>query len=99
MAESKRIKVLETENYLVEIEYNSELIGVHLPWIKVLNKKVYRELTQALSSYSDFFKAMGKEKLYAAVDTNDIKIKRFLKKLGFTRVGISGDLDVYERNN
>jgi len=99
MVESNRIRILETEDYHVEIEYNSEVIAVHLPWIKVLNKKVYKELAKALKDYSAFFRVLGKEKLYAAVDTNDIKIKRFLKKLGFVRVGISGELDVYEREN
>lgn len=99
MVESNRIRILETEDYYVEIEYSSEVIAVHLPWIRVLNKKVYKELTKALKEYSTFFRVLGKEKLYAAVDTNDIKIKRFLKKLGFVRVGISGELDVYEREN
>lgn len=99
MVESKRIRILNTEDYYVEIEYNEDIIAVHLPWIRVLNKKVYKELKEALVNYSDFFRTIGKAKVYAAVNTDDIKIKKFLKNLGFVRVGISGDLDVYEREN
>lgn len=99
MEESKRIRLFNTEDFGVDIEYNSEMIAVHLPWIKNFNIKVYKDMVEALEKYSDLFRTIGQAKVYTALDQNNIKQKKLLKKLGFIRVGISGDLDIYERNN
>lgn len=97
MVESKRIRILDTEDYVVELEYTEDLLAIHLPWFKQLNKKVFRELSDALKSYSTFFKTIGKESVFAIVNTDNIKIKKFLKCFGFVRVGISGDSDIFEK--
>lgn len=99
MVESKRIRLFNTDTFGVDIEYAPNMLIIHLPWLEVFNKKTYRDMVEALEKYSDLFRVIGQSKLYAAVDTNNTKIKKLLTKLKFTRIGISGDLDVYEKEN
>ncbi len=99
MAGSKRIRLFNTEDFGVDLEYNKDFVIIHLPWIDNFNTKVFKDMLIALEDYSDLFKTLGKEKMYAAVDTNNTKIKRLLNKLGFTRVGLNKDLDIYEKEN
>lgn len=99
MAESKRFRLFNTDTFGVDLEYSKDYLIIHLPWLDSFSIKAYRDMLIALEDYSGFFKTMGQKKLYAAVDTNNTKIKRLLSKLGFVRVGINKDLDVYEREN
>lgn len=97
MEESKRIRFIDRPDFGVDVEYTKELIILHLPWVSKFTGKVLKEMLYLLEEYGKFFSTIGFQKLYAAVDTNDIKIKRLLKRLGFKRVGIDNDLDVFEK--
>jgi hypothetical protein len=97
MVESNRIRLFNRQNFGIDVEYNKEVIVIHLPWITKFSVSTFKEMKQDLKEFSHFFNTVGYSKLYAAVDTNDIKIKTLLKKLGFTRTAISGDVDVYEK--
>lgn len=99
MAESKRFRLFNTDNFGVDLEYSKDYVIIHLPWLDSFTIKAYKDMLVALEDYSEFFKAMGQDKLYAAVDTNNTKIKRLLTKLGFTRVGLDKDLDIYAKEN
>ena len=49
-----------------------------------------------LEEWGDFLKAMGQTYLWAAVDKDNIKIKRLLGGLGFKYAGQQDNLTVYK---
>lgn len=97
MVESNRIRLFNRQHYGIDLEYSKDIVIIHLPWLSKLTVDTYKEMLRDLSEFSLFFKTIGITKFYAAVDTNNVKIKNLLKKLGFIRAGISNDVDVYEK--
>lgn len=97
MVESNRIRLFDRQNYGIDLEYGKDIVIVHLPWLNKFTVDTYKEMVKDLAEFSLFFKTIGITKFYAAVDTNNVKIKNLLKKLGFIRAGISNDVDVYEK--
>lgn len=97
MVESRRIRLFDRQNFGIDLEYNKDVIILHLPWLTKFTAGTFKEMVKLLAEFSVFFKTIGKDKLYAAVETNDVKIKNLLKKLGFKRTNISGDLDIFEK--
>lgn len=94
---SKRLRVVERQDYAVDLEYSQDYIIIHLPYVWKFNRSVYVDMLFTLEDFSSFFKTAGYQHLYAAVDEHNIKIRRLLVKLGFTRKGLSGNLTVYEK--
>lgn len=99
MVESKRIRIVDNIDYGIDIEYNKDILAVHFPYFYKFTKDTYLSLLNDTERFCDFFKAAGYKKLHAAVDHDNVKIKKLLKKLSFTRVAISGDMDIFEREN
>lgn len=97
MVESNRIRLFNRQHYGIDLEYSKDIVIIHLPWLSKFTADTYKEMLRDLKEFSLFFKTLGITKFYAAVDTNNVKIKNLLKKLGFIRASISGDLDVYEK--
>jgi RimJ/RimL family protein N-acetyltransferase len=94
---SKRLRVVERDDYAVDLEYNEEFLIIHLPYVWKFNKGVFTDMLFTLENFSDFFKVSGFKYLYAAVDMNNLKIRRLLVKLGFKRKANQQDLTVYEK--
>lgn len=94
---SNRIVFVEKEDYTIDLEYNEEFLIVHLPRLIRFNKSVLVGMKSDIDRFSHFFKTSGYRHLFAAVDTNNTKIKRLLVRLGFVRVGIHEDDDVYRK--
>ena len=99
MEESRRIRIVNHKDYGIDIEYNKDILVVHFPYFNQFTKQTYLDLVEDTERFCHFFKVAGYTKLHAAVDMDNIKIKKLLKKLLFTRVGIAGDLDVFEKEN
>jgi hypothetical protein len=99
MVESKRIRIVTNIDYGIDIEYNEDIVAVHFPYFNKFTKSTYLSIFDDTERFCDFFRVAGYKKLHAAVDHDNIKIKKLLKKLSFTRVGISGDLDIFEKEN
>lgn len=94
---SKRLRIVERENYAVDLEYSKEFLIIHLPYVWKFNKSVFVDMLLTLEDFSDFFKSTGFKYLYAAVDTDNLKIRRLLVKLGFKRKANQQELTVYEK--
>jgi len=97
MVESNRIRLFDRQNFSIDIEYTKDIFILHLPLLRKFTAETFKEMLGLLAEFSLFAKTIGKESLYAAVDSNNVKMKKLLKKLGFTRTGIAGDLDVFEK--
>ena len=94
---SKRLRLVDREDYAVDLEYSKDFLIIHLPHVWKFNKGVYIDMLYTLEDFSDFFKTAGFNHLYAAVDEHNMKIRRLLVKLGFRRKAMSGNLTVYEK--
>jgi hypothetical protein len=94
---SKRLRIIEKEEYAVDLEYNKEFLILHLPYVWKFNKGVFVDMLFTLEDLSDFFRTMDFKYVYTAVDTSNLKIRRLLVKLGFKRKANQRDLTVYEK--
>lgn len=92
---SKRITLLEKENYKVDLEYNEDFVILHLPRVDKFTKSVYLDMKFMLEDYSDFFKTAGYKDLCVAIGETDKTMKKFIKKFGFVYAGNASSLDVY----
>jgi len=94
---SKRIRIFERDNYAVDIEYNKEFLIIHLPYLWKFDKGIYLDMLFASEDLAEFFGTLGYPCIYAAVDSNNLKIKRLLDKLKFKRIAVVQDYDVFKR--
>jgi hypothetical protein len=95
MPASKTFTVLETENYTIRLEYNSDYVILHLPVISKMDKSVFQDMQYRLDDWYDFFTTAGYAGIFAAVDPNDIKIQKLLDMLGFKYKGSADNMNVY----
>ena len=99
MEESRRIRMVTNEDYGFDIEYGKGIIVVHIAYLKKFHKGTFNSMAYDLERFSHFFKATGYDKLHSVTETDNVKLKRLLKKFNFVRIGIAGDLDIFEREN
>lgn len=94
MIESKRITFIERLDYRVDLEYTSSIVIVHLPYVKKFSPRVFRDMQHGLVGLRGFFKAMGIDRLYAAIPQDNETVIRLAERLGFEEVGVSDDLSL-----
>lgn len=94
---SNRITLYEHKSYTIEIEYNKDFIIIHLPRVEQFTKAVLIHMVSRLTDYSHFLKTAGYDAVYASVNTNNVRLKKLLSRLGFKRIGIHEDDDVYRK--
>lgn len=99
MVESSRIRIISNSDYGIDLEYSEDLVIVHFPYCNKFTKNTYLSMLIDLDRFTHFLKTAGYEKLYASVYHDDLKVKKLLKKLLFTRFSISDDMDIFERKN
>ena len=84
--QSKRLKGVQGVNFEAEIEYNEDLVAIHLPNIYVMNRDTVLEMREMLKDWNEFFKLVGYEETYAAFDKNNLRMKKLVKLLNFEYV-------------
>ena len=92
--DSTRLKGIRGSNFEVDLEYNDELIFIHLPHLDKLTKATITEWRDLLSNWYPFFKTMGYEALFAAVPTGS-RIERVLPLIGFEYISKADGYAVY----
>lgn len=97
MVESKTIRFIEKVDYAIDLEYNSEYVLVHLPRVSRFTKETLKDMLTTLDQFSTFFRTIGVERLFAAVDQDDTKVKKLLRRVGFVRTKINGNFDIFEK--
>lgn len=80
---SKRLKGIRGENFEAHIEYNKDLVAIHLPYVYKFNKSTYLEMKTMLKEWDDFFKTCGYKETYVAFPVNDARLIKLVDKLGF----------------
>ena len=92
---SKRLTLVEKQDYRIDLEYNKDYAILHLPYVNGFNRNLYEEAFVRIEDVFDFMQGLGYDGLWAAVSPDDIKIQKFIDRLGFAYHGKSDDLLVY----
>lgn len=91
---SKRMRVLEKENYKVDLEYNEDFAILHLPEVSKFTRDVYFDMQFCLEDFKEFLKCVGYENLYVGLDPTNKLMAKFCKKIGFEYLGTAEEIDV-----
>ena len=91
---SKSLNGIKGSCFDIRLEYSSEYIIVHVPYIEKMTKGVFVELKYLLEDWNEFFKTMGYKGIFAATDPY-AKINKLALMLGFDYVGESQGMSIY----
>lgn len=95
MPDSKSFTAIETPNYTIRLEYNSNFVILHLPNIDKMDKGVFIDMKLRLEDWYEFFTTAGYMGIFAAVDPDNTKIQKLLNMLGFKLKGFADSMNVY----
>jgi len=90
---SERLRIIETDNISVDLEYNKDFAIVHLPRVDKFNKTRLIELEDYLSDLWKFISTIGYTALYAA--TEHPPTQKLAEKMNFVYIGQQNNLKVY----
>jgi RimJ/RimL family protein N-acetyltransferase len=92
---SKRLKGVKGSTFSVDIEYSKEYVILHLPTVDKFTKNTFFEMQFLLDDWWEFFKTVGYTKIHAAVDFNNVKVNKLLRKLNFRVIGRAENLNIW----
>ena len=92
---SKRLTLVETPDYIVDLEYNEYFAILHLPFVREFNRTVYTEMRVKMEELAIFFKTLGYENVWAAVPETNELIQKFLTRLKFEPLGQANGMVVF----
>jgi len=92
---SKRLKGVRGSTFEVDLEYNKDYIILHLPSVDKFTKSTLFEMQYLLDDWWDFFQTVGYTEIFAAVDPNNKRINRLLRRLSFKPLGSSDGLRIW----
>lgn len=95
MTSSKSISLFETNGYSVRLEYTSNFVIVHLPYINKMTKEVFQDMQMKLQEWEEFFRTMGHEAIWAALDPKNEKMVKLATMLGFEYKGQADGMSVF----
>ncbi len=93
---SKRMRVIDKQDYAVDLEYNTSYAIVHFPFIHKFTKSTLQDMSNTLIDLVEFTDTVGYEGLWAAVKPEDTFMAKLAKRLDFAMIGHSDGWDVYE---
>ena len=83
MVASKSFLMYEGEDYEVRLEYNRDVLIVHLPVVYKFNRSVFISMEMKLEDIYDFSVGLGYPSLHCAAPIGNTKVARLAKLLGF----------------
>jgi len=95
MSTSTSMRLFETEEYAVRLEYNGEHIIVHLLRANVTKDSVV-DMRERLESFSHLFATLGHPCLWAAIPLEDTMTQRLASLLGFSVEKTEGEWVVFK---
>lgn len=97
---SKRITLLETEDYSVDLEYGSfdgrDYAILHLPFVKKFTKSVYLDMKIRVEEVWEFLSTIHYNEMFCGVDKGDELMKKFATKMGFIHLGDDGQYAIFQ---
>jgi hypothetical protein len=94
LIESKNLSGIKGTDFDVRLEYNQDYIIVHIPEVKKFNKRAFLEMKKLLEDWLEFFKTLGKDRLFAGIKIGDSENK-LAEMLNFKYIGSTDDMNVY----
>lgn len=93
---SKRFRLVEKEDYGVDLEYNEEFAIIHFPYVSKFNKGILLDMSSTLEGIKKFLEEMGYWHLWVAVRLKDNSTAKLAKRFGFKYVGVDKETGAYE---
>ena len=93
---SNRLRIVDKEDYGVDIEYNDMYAILHFPFMNKFNKRIFKDFEKTLPSIVDFIDTVGYEGLWAAIERDNSFVRKIAVRFGFSRIGESEGLVIYE---
>ena len=95
--DSKRLRLLETDNLSIDLEYNEQFAILHIPRAGKFRKGELQTLQSYLKQWDEFIYDMGLDGPYTVADTPITE--KLVNKLGFVYLGNHGTTKVYKYGN
>ena len=96
MIASKRLSIIENDDFTLDLEYNEEFAIVHLKNMPKLNKGTLGSLTIKIEDLYEFVTTIGFETLWAGVPEEDKATQKLAKKVGFEHCGAAQGIEVFQ---
>lgn len=93
---SKKLNGIRGSNFEIRLEYTKDFIAVHLPTIDKVTSGTIKEMKFMLDDWTNFFRLVGYDGLYAVVGINSKQIRRLASIVGFIEVGVSNGATVFK---
>ena len=95
MIESKRMNLVDTDGYTIDLEYTKEFAILHLPRVEKFNRTVYVTALEKIEEFKEFFTTIGYNGIWAATMPEDSQTQKLVRKLGFEEIGLFEGLQVF----
>jgi hypothetical protein len=92
---AKMIRIIQIEDFDLDLEYEDDFIALHLPRMTRLNKKNYFKLRKVVDELTDLVKTMGYVGLWAALDDDQPLMKKLVIRLGFEYIERNEEMDLF----
>lgn len=97
---SKRITLIEKEDYIVDLEYGSaegrNYAILHLPVVKKFTKSLYQDMLVKVQEIWEFLSDIHYSELFIAIDPDDKTMNKFADRLGFVYLGEANGMAVLQ---
>lgn len=92
---SKRMTLVQKENFIVDLEYNEDYAIVHLPKVDKFTKDIYLDMSTVFEDMKEFLKVVGYDHVWAALDPSNKMMIKFAGKMGLSFQGEAENMNVY----
>lgn len=92
---SKRITLYNHPHYKVDLEYNEEFAILHLPKVTRFSKGTIADMREQFCGVYDFFKQLGYDGIWAAIEPDNKRTINLAKMFGFEYKGSSDGFSVF----
>lgn len=94
---SKRITLVDKDNYRVDLEYNDDYAILHLPRATGFSKGVLADMKMQFNDILTFALDMGYDRIICAIQQGDVLTTRLLDKFKFEYQGSADGYEVYDK--
>jgi hypothetical protein len=94
---SKRLTLVNKDNYVVDLEYNEDFVILHLPLVTKMTKDTYLDMRDSFEKFVDFVATIGHDYIWVAISPEDNLTAKLITKLGFNYEIDSEGLAVYRK--
>lgn len=85
------------DNYSVRVEYNDDLILLHLPKVDNFSRDMYKSMKKNMFLFGECLRSQGRDSMWVAVPNGLKSLKKLVERLGFKQRTVLLDHTVYEK--